>query len=83
MIWEVLWCSSMGAYRRLNGVALQLETTGQGGVLFATDAKERGGVTGGWVSPWVTGHAGVHCTYFYNYIPAIRPLRMVALRGCL
>jgi hypothetical protein len=82
-IWEVLWCSSTNSYKRLNGVAFQLEATGKGGVLFATDAKERGGVTGGWLSPWVTGRAGVHCTYFYNYIPPVRPLRLVTLRGCI
>ena len=83
MVWEVLWCSSTNSYKRLNGVAFQLEATGKGGVLFATDAKERGGVTGGWLSPWVTGRAGVHCTYFYNYIPSVRPVRLVAFRGCI
>jgi hypothetical protein len=83
MIWEVLWCSSTGAYRRLNGVGFQLEAIGKGGLLFATDAKDRGGITGGCPSPWLTGRAGVHCTYFYNYIPPIRPLRLVALRGCI
>jgi len=83
MVWEVLWCSSTNSYKLLNGVAFQLEATGKGGVLFATDAKERGGVTGGWLSPWVTGRAGVHCTYFYNYIPSVRPLRLVTLRGCV
>ena len=82
-VWEVLWCSATGAYRRLNGVAFQLQAVGKGGVLFATDAKERGGITGGCPSPWVTGRAGVHCTYFYNYIPPVRPLRMVAIRGCI
>jgi len=82
-VWEVLWCSSTGAYLRLNGVASQLEEMGQGGLLFATNAKERGGATGGWPSPWVCGRAGVHCTYFYNYIPSKRPLSLVALRGCL
>lgn len=82
-VWEVLWCSSTGAYRRLNGVAFQLQATGKGGLLFVTDAKERGGITGGCPSPWVTGTAGVHCTYFYNYIPPIRPLRLVTLRGCI
>lgn len=82
-VWEVLWCSSTNAYRRLNGVAFQLEAIGKGGVLFATDAKERGMVMGGWPSPWVCGSAGVHCTYFYNYLPPIRPLHLVALRGCI
>jgi hypothetical protein len=37
-IWEVLWCSSTGAYLRLNRVASQLETMEKGGLLFATDA---------------------------------------------
>lgn len=82
-VWEVLWCSSTGAYLRLNGVASQLEAMGQGGLLFATNAKERGGATGGWPSPWVCGSAGVHCTYFYNYIPSKRPLSLVALRSCI
>lgn len=83
IIWEVLWCSSTNAYRRLNGVAFQLEAIGKGGVLFATDANERGKVTKGWPSPWVVGTAGVHCTYFYNYLPTSRPLSLVALRGCI
>ena len=83
MIWEVLWCSSTGAYKRLNGVAFQLEALGHSGILFATDAKERGGVTGGWPSPWVIGTAGVHCTHLYNYLPPHSPLTLVALRGCI
>jgi len=83
MIWEVLWCSSTNAYKRLNGVAFQLEALGHGGLLFATDAKERGGVTGGWPSPWVAGTAGVHCTHLYNYLPSERSFSIVALRGCI
>jgi len=82
-VWEVLWCSSTNSYKRLNGVAFQLEAIGKGGVLFATDANERGKVVKGWPSPWVCGSAGVHCTYFYNYIPSKRPLSLVALRGCI
>ena len=38
-IWEVLWCPSTDAYKRLNGVAFQLEHSGRGGMVFATDAK--------------------------------------------
>lgn len=83
IMWEVLWCSSTGAYKRLNGVAFQLEALGHSGILFATDAKERGGVTGGWPSPWVIGTAGVHCTHLYNYLPPHSPLSLVALRGCI
>ena len=83
-VWEVLWCKHNTDSRfRLNGTAFQLETTGTGGLLFATDALERGGVTREYPSPWIVGTAGVHCTYFYNYIPSVRPIRLVALRGCI
>lgn len=82
-IWEVLWCPSTNAYKRLNGVAFQLQQSGRGGILFATDAKERGGAKGGWPSPWVSGRAGIHLTYFYNYLPPTRSVNLVALRGCI
>ena len=83
-VWEVLWCKHNTDSRfRLNGTAFQLEATGKGGLLFATDALEHGGVTREYPSPWIVGTAGLHYTYFYNYIPSVRPIRLVALRGCI